>query len=113
MDPFLKRLDRLIREQLPGSATELQDFGIPPFIGGFIVWEGFARLDEEARLRRVRDAVKRSLTPGDLRRMYPIFPLTATEMRLRKESMATDDVQTRPPGRVVKPRKSAATRKVS
>jgi hypothetical protein len=91
METFLKKLDRLLREEFQGATTELERWEPPPFAGGFVVWEGFMGIDPRDRVKRVYDALSSRLPQKELGRVAMIMPVTPVEMKVRKEHMELDE----------------------
>lgn len=95
METFLKKLDRLLREEFPGATTQLERWEPPQSAGGFVVWKGFMGMDPRDRVKRVYDSLRSHLQEEGLHRIGLIMPVTPIEMRIRNERMEQEEANIR------------------
>lgn len=93
MDTFLKKLDRLLRDEFRGATTELERWEPPRSAGGFLIWEGFMGIDPRDRVKRVYDTLRDRLEEKDLGRVATIMPVTPIEMKVRREQLELEEEQ--------------------
>jgi hypothetical protein len=93
METFLKKLDRLLRDEFHGATTQLERWEPPRTAGGFLIWEGFKGIDPRDRVKRVYDALRDRLHENELGQVALIMPVTPIEMKVRKEQLEIEEQQ--------------------
>ena len=86
METIIDKVDKALREEFPGAATELElDDGK---VWGFVIWKKFVGIDTPDRFCQLREALIRHFGKNYRRRISSIFPLSTYEMNVRREELA-------------------------
>jgi hypothetical protein len=86
MDKFVKKLEKLIQSELPGSQflTEIAK----PRVGGTILWVGFAGKDQVERQGIIRTLIRDHLEADEQLKVSLIVTLTPQEYEIITQESA-------------------------
>ena len=83
MESIKEKVERVIAEEFPGAAVELEYYPLNEKWGGNVTWQGFSRKTHLQRQRLLRETLVRRLAPQELRRLTAVFASTPAETKAR------------------------------
>ena len=86
MDPLLKEIDTVVRENFPGAVTELQL--VDGRAWGFVLWKKFQDIREGERVSRLHDVLRQHFGRNHRKKLSTILPFTPWEMKIMREEQA-------------------------
>jgi hypothetical protein len=84
MEKFLQKLTGLLRKQFKGSESELEIMASGR-VGGFLIWKGFASLDQIDRHARLWKVLSENLTEKERSKVSPILTMTPEEIAYARQ----------------------------
>lgn len=84
MEELLARLETLLRQQFAGSQPMLETYA-PERVGGFLLWDQFAPMEQIEWQRLVWNALHQYLSATDQTRISAILTLTPDESQAMQE----------------------------
>jgi hypothetical protein len=84
MENTLDKVDRVLRENLPGATTELELLAPLKKVSGFVYWDGFANDEQLVRQRKVWRILRKALTKKEQIKVSAILTLTHEESNLMR-----------------------------
>ena len=85
MERFIQRLTALLKQNFPGAEIELERARPAPRVGGFLIWDGFERMDQTKRQTHVWQVLRESLSAEDQGRITAILTVTPAEISVMRE----------------------------
>jgi acid stress-induced BolA-like protein IbaG/YrbA len=78
------KIRRVLGEQFPGAAVQLDRPSTSGRIHGFLTWEGFVEMDQIERQRAIRQALNEKLDENERHAIGSILTATPGEVELMR-----------------------------
>jgi hypothetical protein len=75
---LMKKLPEVLKKKFPNATLELEKSG-PGKVAGFLVWKGFAGMEQIKRQERLWKELRRKLSPDELLQITAILTMTQEE----------------------------------
>lgn len=85
MEVTITRVEQVLRKKFGGGETILERFPGTMKIGGYLIWNGFADLDQLDRQRLLTQALRESLGDDYRSRITTILTVTPAENMVMRE----------------------------
>jgi len=85
MDAKIRRVRRVLAESFPGAKTELEIFPGTEKVGGYLIWKGFADLDQLDRQRMLDRSLRESMGEDYRSKVTTILAVTPVEIMAMRE----------------------------
>jgi hypothetical protein len=84
MGNFIQKLKALLQSKFPKCRLELEEVR-KDRVGGFLIWSGFAKMEQIERQRKLSSILKKNLSPQEQSQISAILTMTPEEMAFARQ----------------------------